>query len=206
MKHKNIYLIRHGDIGLQGRKCYIGTTNLPLSKQGVQQAQQLGLFFDEIQLEKVYCSDLDRCQNTAKIILKNKKEEVTRVIEKGLREIHMGRWENKSFDEIQKLYPEQFKKRGKDLVHFRPPEGESFWDLNLRVMKTFQEILHNMQGNILIVAHAGVNRIILCNLLNACLKNLFKIKQDYGCLNEIIVGKNHKLHIKKMNYVCHGGP
>lgn len=32
-------------------------------------------------------------------------------------------------------------------------------------------------------AHAGVNRVILSKLLNQSLDTLFKIKQDYGCIN-----------------------
>ncbi|WP_238492597.1 histidine phosphatase family protein [Desulfotruncus alcoholivorax] len=35
----------------------------------------------------------------------------------------------------------------------------------------------------LIVGHAGVNRVIISQLLGMPLKNIFQICQDYACLN-----------------------
>ena len=35
----------------------------------------------------------------------------------------------------------------------------------------------------MIVAHAGVNRVILCRVLGMDLANLFRLGQDYGSLN-----------------------
>ena len=35
----------------------------------------------------------------------------------------------------------------------------------------------------MIVAHAGVNRVILCQVLGMDLANLFRLGQDYGALN-----------------------
>ena len=42
-----------------------------------------------------------------------------------------------------------------------------------------------MSGNVLLVAHAGVNRIILGHVLKKPLKDLFDIPQDYAALNRI---------------------
>ena len=38
-------------------------------------------------------------------------------------------------------------------------------------------------GDLLIVGHAGVNRILLSLAQSRSLSNLFDIPQDYGCLN-----------------------
>jgi alpha-ribazole phosphatase/probable phosphoglycerate mutase len=35
------------------------------------------------------------------------------------------------------------------------------------------------------VAHAGVNRVILCDALSLPLQHLFRLDQNYGCLNII---------------------
>nr|MBC8393812.1 histidine phosphatase family protein [Deltaproteobacteria bacterium] len=53
-------------------------------------------------------------------------------------------------------------------------------------------------GQVLIVAHAGVNRVILCHILGMPLANLFRLGQDYGGLN-IIDGKNNSMYVKAMN-------
>jgi broad specificity phosphatase PhoE len=53
------------------------------------------------------------------------------------------------------------------------------------VIPAFYEIIQSTRGNVLIVAHAGVNRIILSQVLGKSLDGLFEIDQDYGCLNVI---------------------
>ena len=42
-----------------------------------------------------------------------------------------------------------------------------------------------MEDSVAIVGHAGVNRLILCNLLGMPIANLFRIAQDYACINTI---------------------
>jgi broad specificity phosphatase PhoE len=36
---------------------------------------------------------------------------------------------------------------------------------------------------VLVVGHAGVNRVIICELLGMPIENIFRLRQDYGCLN-----------------------
>jgi probable phosphoglycerate mutase len=55
----------------------------------------------------------------------------------------------------------------------------------MRVIPGSFEMLQSTRGDILIVGHAGVNRIILCQVLGMPLQNLFDIRQDCGCFNLI---------------------
>ena len=52
-----------------------------------------------------------------------------------------------------------------------------------RVLPAFEGVVQQSGENLLIVGHAGVNRIILCHLLGMPLENLFRLDQGYGCLN-----------------------
>jgi len=83
------------------------------------------------------------------------------------------------------IYPQEFRERGHNIAGFRPPGGESFTDLQQRVLPFFLTVLENLREHVLIVGHAGVNRVILCYLLGMPLNNLFRIGQDYGALNII---------------------
>ena len=59
-------------------------------------------------------------------------------------------------------------------------------DLSERVLPHLRRILDKEKGrDVLIVAHGGVNRVILCEALGLDLVNVFNIQQDYGCLNII---------------------
>jgi broad specificity phosphatase PhoE len=54
-------------------------------------------------------------------------------------------------------------------------------------------------NQIIVVAHGGVNRIILCELLGIPLENIFRIEQDYACLNIIELHDNYPI-AKLVNY------
>lgn len=194
---KKIYLVRHGRIDTGKEKCYIGVTDLILSKEGIAQAQKLKSFFQNIYIEKAYVSPLIRCVQTADIILENRN--VERVLMREFMEINLGQWEEKTFSYIKKFFPEQFKNRGENIATFVTPGGESFEQLRKRVIPVFQAIKENTKDNVLIVAHAGVNRVILSSILSISINDMFKIDQDYGCVNEILWNDEFKkLQCKKI--------
>ena len=76
--------------------------------------------------------------------------------------------------------------RFQDLANFRIPGGESLLDVRERVLPRLQKVVAAHPGQPLaLVAHAGVNRVILCDALSLPLENLFRLDQNYGCLNII---------------------
>ena len=97
----------------------------------------------------------------------------------------MGEWDGLPIHEIRVDNPEEYEHRGASLVEHRAPGGENFHDLATRVLPLFEMVVNDSTGTLLIVGHAGVNRVILCHLLNLPRENLLTIKQDYGCLNII---------------------
>ncbi|WP_411678768.1 alpha-ribazole phosphatase [Clostridium thailandense] len=181
--NRKIYLVRHGKIDTGNEKCYIGVTDIPLNEDGIMQAYKLKEFFVNIDIEKAYISPLTRCVQTADIILQDRN--IERVLVRNLIEINMGKWEGKSFKCIKALFPEEFEKRGESIDTYTPPEGESFKQVETRVLPTYRAIIENSKGNLLIVAHAGVNRVILSNILSRPLNSILELKQQYGCINEL---------------------
>lgn len=179
---RKIYLVRHGKIDIGNEKRYIGISDVPLNKEGILQAKKLKEIFYSIQLEKAYLSPLVRCVETANIILQNRN--VEKVLLKELMEINMGKWEGKTFDYIKSYFPEQFKERGENIDSFVPERGESFNNVRERVKPVLESIIKNTHGNILIIAHAGVNRVIISTILSLPLKCMFDIEQNYGCISE----------------------
>ncbi|MBE0598283.1 MAG: histidine phosphatase family protein, partial [Desulfuromonadales bacterium] len=71
-------------------------------------------------------------------------------------------------------------------VHFRPPGGENLLEVAARVRRVLGEIRQRHPGEeVALVAHGGVNRLILLDAVGAPLERLFSIEQDFGCLNII---------------------
>ena len=53
-------------------------------------------------------------------------------------------------------------------------------------MKALDLILEKNRGEeVAIVAHGGINRVILCELLGIPLENIFRIEQDFAAMNLI---------------------
>ena len=187
MTTKDIYLMRHGEILTQGKKIFVGQTDLPLNEQGLRQAAWWRRKLADISFSRIYCSDLVRSQRTAQIIAGEKQDYLVIPL---LKEISLGKWDGVEVAKIRSRFPEEFRKRGEHIANYRPPGGESFADLQKRVVPVWDSLVQNMEGNILIVAHAGVNRVILCYILGMNLANIFRLGQDYGSLTIIKYTKN----------------
>ena len=76
-------------------------------------------------------------------------------------------------------------------------------EVHERVIRALDLVLRNHGGgNIAIVAHGGVNRIILCHLLGIPLENIFRIEQNHGAVNIIEFWEKYPV-VKLMNGVMH---
>ena len=174
-----IFLVRHGQIEWKSEKAYIGQLDLPLSPEGVAQAEKLRELFKTIPLDCAYTSPLRRCVATMDILLGER--QIPRFRVDAFKEIDMGEWDGKTFTEIKERYPGSYEQRGRELDVFAPPAGESFVELQQRVLPVFAEVVkENDSQSIVILAHAGVIRVILANLFGLTIKEVFKWKIPYA--------------------------
>ena len=181
---KQIYLIRHGKTAWNGEKAYIGQTELPLSKEGIEQSEKLKDYFSDIPLDKAYTSPLKRCVNTMEIILADRT--IPKILVDEFKEINMGDWEGVPFSEIKRTDPAAYEKRGLEIDRFTPPNGESFFDLQQRVLPVFERIVREESTkNILIIGHSGVNRVILSAILGLDLRDILKLRLPYGSVRKV---------------------
>lgn len=192
-----IFLLRHGAVQPLGEgKHYIGHKDLPLNEVGRAQAHWWADYFSKAGLKEIYSSDLSRCLETARVI--GGCCSLEPIVRTDLREICLGEWEGQTFENIKTRHPEAFRHRGDHIAEHRPPGGESFRDVHTRVWPIFHEMTRRKGGDILIVSHAGVIRVIMCAVLGMPLENLFSIAQDCGALN-IIEKKQKGYRVQGMN-------
>jgi probable phosphoglycerate mutase len=181
---RTVLLIRHGEIAGDPAHRFVGQIDLPMSEEGEAQIRELARRLGDVALDAVYCSDLGRSRRTAELLAGGRV--VPLHVLPGLREIGLGAWEGLPRREVAEHWPAEYEQRGRDIANFRPPGGESFADLALRVLSFWQSVTaENGPGTIAIAAHAGVNRAILCHVLCMPLSNLFRLAQPHGCLNVI---------------------
>jgi broad specificity phosphatase PhoE len=135
-------------------------------------------------LRAVYCSDLARAARSAEIIAEP--HGLIPVQLPALRERSFGIWEGMSFLEIKEKYPVEFESWAGNPLEYSPMGGESTIMVKERVIPELDGIVKKHgDEEVAIVAHGGINRIVLCHILGMPLENIFRIEQDYAAVNII---------------------
>ena len=179
-----LFLVRHGETELQSSMRYWGKTDVALGEVGRHQAEKLRDRLASEKIDLVYSSPLKRALDTAGIIASKHHLKVTLCPE--LREIDFGKIEGLEFSEIHRHFPEVEQlwiNRSPGLTY---PGGESLMQLEDRV-SAFKPRLaaHEEKDTILIVAHYGVLRTLICQMLEVEMKNRWNIKLDPASLSII---------------------
>lgn len=176
-----LYLLRHGEIDWPKPDGFIGQIDAPLSPAGRRQAQAWRNELPPMQFTDVWSSDLARATETATIVFAGRAADFQ--IHSDLREIRLGEWDGLSRHHVRERHPDLWLARGRDLAGFRPPGGESFADLQERVVQRVGQIAAAAAGPVCLVTHAGAIRVLVCHCLQVPLANLFRIRLDYGGLS-----------------------
>ncbi len=159
MQNYVIHFIRHGDISDTHQGKYIGTTDVPLSEEGINKLKEYDSKYIYPGTQVVFTSPLKRCKQTAQIIYPQQ----TPLIIDQLSECCFGEWENKTADELK--YNPDFEKWLAGETDVKPPRGESGAQFTQRVCLIFEQIVEGMMktGNTeaVIITHGGVIMTIL---------------------------------------------
>ena len=198
MKATRLHLLRHGQVVGFEDKRYNGQGDIHLTDLGRQQSTAFAGRFQPLQLTGVYSSDLSRCRFAAEQIALSQQQQPQHRRE--LRELHIGEWEGETWQKIERDDPDLWQARLDDIVNVAPPAGESLLQMAQRVRPVIKQIISAHEGEeIVIVAHGGVNRVILLDAIGAPLERLFYIEQDFGCHNIIDFYPDGIAVVKKMN-------
>lgn len=176
-----VIIARHGETiwNLEGR--LQGQLDSPLTSTGLQQAKVTAELLRSQCIKDIFASPLGRALETAKII-----QEVIACdikIDKNLKEISFGDYSGLTKLQIESENPCLLNEREKAKWKFRWHGGESYENLYSRAERFVSEHFTIMnKGNILIVAHESINKMIIGCLL--CLSNheILKICQPNNIL------------------------
>lgn len=172
-----VFLVRNGGAKIERPGQFVGQLDLPLSADGESKIDKLLQAFKEERMDRIYASPLVRAGSSAGIFSSFYGLDV--LYNDGLREIDLGEFEGKTFEEIAEENPELAVKMSKNPVTFTYPGGESFLDLGERAHRAFWEIATRSEGkNVMVFSHGGVNRTILASLLGMPEEGIFKLEQD----------------------------
>jgi alpha-ribazole phosphatase/probable phosphoglycerate mutase len=167
---------------MKGRCC--GRHDPPLSSTGIEQARGAAEELAGEEITYMYSSHLRRAYKTAQIIAAPHNLQVETV--DGLAEMNFGDLEGMTYEEAEARFPVVYQSWMTRPMETEFPNGESYHQMKHRVLGAFDRILerhHN--ASIGIVAHAGVNRIILCRVFSIPEAKMFELAQPHCAINRI---------------------
>jgi broad specificity phosphatase PhoE len=203
-----ITFMRHPPIDAGSERC-IGQTNVELSPEGRTALFPLAQEACHLKPDKILSSDLQRCQLLAEAIaaglgLLAEPDPVWR-------EVSFGTWENRTWSDIQAREPHVFNEWVTNFDTVGPPVGESFEELQARVLRGVQGKIvgPNCHSGIapeaparlntgempelhyLVITHAGVIRAAVSAFSGLPLRKAFELAVPYGSYTSFCWGRNH---------------
>lgn len=193
-----IYLVRHGETDYNKNKVFQGQIDSHLTDEGIQQAKDLAKRLKDCKISKIYCSTLARARDTAKIISEVLKVDV--VESPLLKEQSLGVWEGKNKQEVIKDLKDKYGSL-MDKKEIIPPQGEGFEKVEERSIPFIEKAIKESSGNILVVGHALLNRVIIGYYLGMDYFNRYKIVQKNCHLNILNVSRDGSIKVEALNTI-----
>jgi broad specificity phosphatase PhoE len=187
-------LMRHPPINRESETC-IGQTNVELSPEGRTALIPLAGEACRLRPDQILCSDLKRCQLLAEAIAA--RLDLFAESDPIWRELSFGTWENRTWSDIQAREPQVLCEWMANFDTVAPPAGESFQQLQARVLKGIESkiLCHTGEAPVLrsemntgrpatphclVVTHAGVIRAAVSAFSDLPLRKAFELAVPYG--------------------------
>jgi len=178
-------LMRHGE-PVGGRR-YRGQTDDPLSEKGW--AQMRNAVGNHCPWQAVISSSLLRCADFSRELAEH--HQLPLEIDARLIELGFGAWEGRTPDELTTADPETLNRFRSDPLMHAPPSAEPLTAFRDRIISAWGSLLEHHGGkHVLVVAHAGVIRMIVAHVLNVPLQHLFRLQVLNAGITRICVEKH----------------
>lgn len=160
----DVFLIRHGETPWNTKEVFRGRIDIPLSEEGLMQAEKTGDALVSCTLGAVYTSPQKRSFETARII--GEKQNIPPIPLTGFMDVSFGEWEGKQLKEVKETYPDLYQKWRENPEKVGFPEGESLDDVRERSCKELERLVAQHNGEtVVIVTHRVVLKVLICWLL-----------------------------------------
>jgi broad specificity phosphatase PhoE len=163
----------------------MGHTDPPLSTDGIDQVARLVAAWPRAP-GRIWSSDLRRARETADPL--GQRWGVRPALDGRLREINFGEWDGLFWNALERDDAARLKRWMESWVTERAPGGESFTVVSERVREWCLQCLADSAEEVVVVAHAGSIRALLCHLLEVPLVKAFEFPVDRLRISTLEIG------------------
>jgi len=165
----NLYLLRHGETEFSRGDRFCGSIDAPLTTEGRRMAEKFARVYGDIPWRAIVTSTRARTIDTAAPV--GERAGVVPICDARLDEICYGAWQGLSKAEAQAHDAERYARWRRDPT-VGPPAGESPVEVCRRALAAIEELqAQHADGNVLVVSHKTVLRLIVCQLLGVELRH-----------------------------------
>ncbi|MBO9634946.1 MAG: histidine phosphatase family protein [Chitinophagaceae bacterium] len=192
-----IFLLRHGETAYNAdNNRYCGRTDIPLTEKGMKQAEEVRRQLEGIAFVQVFSSPLQRAYTTASIASGKEVIKDQRLIE-----ADFGEWEGKTKEEFMAENESLWLNWMRDpAIHRAGGTGESGAEIVARVDDFFRSLqFQYSEGNIMVVAHNGINRLYMAHKLGMPLRNYRQLVQQNSSITCFTLDETGTLTLELLN-------
>lgn len=179
----SIIFLRHGQARNNVERVLAGRTEgVPLTEQGIQQAQNIAKFVEKMNVSKIYSSPIQRAKQTAEIVANHNSLDLS--FDDRLIELDMGKFTGMKYDEIFNTHGNVFMKFYSGDVEIAHNGVETFAEVKKRVLSIVDLCLNEHQDqNVLLVTHMDPIKAMLSTVMELKPESLFELIIANASLN-----------------------
>ncbi len=197
-----ILLTRHGQTEWNREVRYRGQLDVPLNATGERQAAALAERLAAYPVAAIYSGPLQRAVRTGQICAE--RLGLTPQVLPGLLDTSFGEWQGLTPAEVDARYPELHRRYLTTPADVHFPGGENLAAVQQRAVAALEtSIARHPEQTIVLVAHMGVNKVLLCAVLGLDLNHFWALRQDTCCLNIFRTQGPGQYEIVTLNDTCH---
>ena len=181
----NWYVLRHAEKEIGGfYNPRLRHQDEPISRHGREQAEKLVPFFADKEITKIYISEYIRTAQTIAPVAEHLKLEPQ--IDPRLNELDNGLFEGKTEEELREQFPDVLESLRARKAGFRFPQGETGEEGLARIVDFLEEKrVPHIDDNLIIVAHDGLIRLLMCHVTGLPASGRWNFLVDYGGMTQI---------------------
>jgi probable phosphoglycerate mutase len=194
-------LLRHGQTELSTERRFAGRGDIPLTREGVRQAELAARRLAAAGAEIVITSPLQRARRTAEVVAEA--AGVPLVVYEELVEADFGSWQGLTFGEAAKKWPDELAAwmASPDAA---APDGESFAMVAMRVLTGLDRLMADYQHQTtIVVSHVTPIKTLVCRALLAPPEAMFRMNLDVASLCHIDCFDNGSAVLRTLNDTAH---